>query len=359
MGLFDKTQLGSLTPKNSMAMSAMTRSRADINGVVGDIHLQYYTQRVSAGLIFTEAINISEQAIGSPFTPGLFTKEQIEAWREVTNAVHNKGGIIIAQLWHTGRVGHSVDRKGILPVAPSAVAITGMKHFTSQGPKDYETPRELTVGEIKQIIRDYGQAAKNAINAGFDGVELHAANGYLPHQFLADNANRRTDAYGGSVENKIRFVLEVMQELIVAVGGDKVGIKLSPFHPYGDILFDNPVETFTYLIGELNKLDFFYVELMRRSPAFLVPGYPNDDEIELFGKQVKHSLIANSGYDKASAEAELKKGIAKLISFGTLFLANPDLPQRFEKDASLNQPDRATMFGGGAQGYIDYPFLNT
>jgi N-ethylmaleimide reductase len=255
-------------------------------------------------------------------------------------------------------VGHSVDRKGILPVAPSAVAITGMKHFTSQGPKDYETPRELTVREIKQIITDYGQAAKNAIKAGFDGVELHAANGYLPNQFLADNANKRTDAYGGSVENKIRFVLEVMQELIVAVGGDKVGIKLSPFHPYGDILFDNPVETFTYLIGELNKLDFFYVELMRRSPAFPVPSYPNDDEIELFGKQVKHWLIANSGYDKASAEAELKKGIAKLISFGTLFLANPDLPQRFEKDTSLNQPDRATMFGGGAQGYIDYPFLN-
>src|SRR5688572_21816030 len=179
MRLFDKAQLGSLTLKNSIAMSAMTRSRADINGVVGDIHLQYYTQRVSAGLIFTEAINITEQAIGSPFTPGLFTKEQIEAWGEVTNAVHNKGGIIVAQLWHTGRAGHSVDRKSILPVAPSAVAITGMKHFTSQGPKDYETPRELAVGEIKQIIRDYGQAAKNAIKAGFDGVELHAANGYL------------------------------------------------------------------------------------------------------------------------------------------------------------------------------------
>jgi N-ethylmaleimide reductase len=358
MNLIDKIQLGSLPLKNRMAMSAMTRSRADINGVVGDVHVQYYTQRVSAGLIFTEAINISEQAIGSPFTPGLFADEQIEAWGKVTNAVHDKGGIIIAQLWHTGRAGHSVDRKGILPVAPSAVAITGMRHFTSQGPKDYEIPRELTVGEIKQIIKDYGQAAKNAIKAGFDGVELHAANGYLPNQFLADNANKRVDAYGGSVENKIRFVLEVMQELIVAVGGDKVGIKLSPFHPYGDILFDNPVETFTYLVGELNKLDFTYVELMRRSPAFPVPSYPNDDEIELFGKQVKHSIIANSGYDKASAEAELKKGIAKLISFGTLFLANPDLPQRFEKDTSLNQPDRATMFGGGAQGYIDYPFLN-
>ncbi|MDJ1506792.1 alkene reductase [Xanthocytophaga agilis] len=359
MKLFDKTQLGKLTLKNRMAMSAMTRSRADINGVVGDLTVEYYTQRVSAGLLFTEAITISEQAIGSPFTPGIFTPDQIEAWKKVTKAVHDRGGVIIAQLWHTGRAGHSVDRKGVLPVAPSAVAITGMKHFTSQGLKDYETPRALTVDEIKQIILDYGQAARNAMAAGFDGVELHAANGYLPNQFLAESANKRTDEYGGSIENKTRFVLEVMQELIRAVGGDKVGIKISPFHPYGDMLVDNPVATYTHLIEELNKLDFTYVELMKRSPLFsAVPGYPEDDEIELFGRMVKHTLIANTGYDKVSAEAELEKGIAKIISFGTLFLANPDLPKRFEKDAPLNQPDRATMFGGGAQGYIDYPFLN-
>lgn len=357
MKLLDQTRLGNLTLKNSMVMSAMTRSRADINGIVGDLHIEYYTQRVSAGLLITEAINISEQAIGSPFTPGLFTEEQIEAWRKVTSAVHDKGGMIVAQLWHTGRAGHSVDRKGVLPVAPSAVPIIGMKHFTSQGLRDYETPRPLTSDEIKQIIKDYGQAARNAMSAGFDGVELHSANGYLPNQFLADNANQRTDEYGGSIENKSRFILEVMQELIDAVGGDKVGIKLSPFHPYGDILFDNPTATFNYLIGELNKLDFAYVELMKRSPAYPVPGYPEDDEIELFGKQLKQVVIANSGYNKSSAGAELEKGIAKLISFGTLFLANPDLPRRFDKDAPLNEPDRATMFGGGAEGYIDYPFL--
>ncbi|MBT1705268.1 alkene reductase [Chryseosolibacter indicus] len=357
MKLLEQAQLGKLKLKNSMAMSAMTRSRADINGVVGDMHVKYYTQRISAGLIFTEAINISEGAIGSPLTPGIFTDEQIEAWKKVTQAVHDKGGIIIAQLWHTGRVGHSIDRKGVLPVAPSAVAISGSQHYTSQGMKDYETPRVLTLEEIKQIIKDYGQAAKNAMKAGFDGVELHSANGYLPNQFLADNANKRTDEYGGSIQNKARFVLEVMQALISEVGGDKVGIKLSPFHPYGDILFDNPVDTYTYLIRELNKMDFAYVELMKRSPMFPVQHYPQDDEIELFGKQIRHSVIANSGYDKVSGEAELKKGIAKVISFGTLFLANPDLPQRFEKDAALNTPDRATMFGGGAQGYIDYPFL--
>lgn len=233
-----------------------------------------------------------------------------------------------------------------------------MQHFTSQGLKDYETPQEITIDEIKQTIKDFGQAAKNAIEAGFDGVELHGANGYLPNQFLAESANQRTDEYGGSIPNKARFIIEIMQELINAVGGNKVGIKISAFHPYGDIFYDDPVGTYTYLIEELNKLDFAYVELMRRSPYFPSPAhYPTDDELELFGSRIKQTVIANTAYDKVSAEAELEKGIAKAISFGTLFLANPDLPKRFEKDAALNEPDRATMFGGGEQGYIDYPFL--
>jgi len=340
-------------------MSAMTRSRADVNGVVGDMTIQYYTQRVSAGLIFTEAIRISDEATGSPLTPGIYTQEQIEAWKKLTNAVHENGGLIIAQLWHTGRAGHSIDRSGKLPLAPSALPILGMQHFTSQGLKDYETPQEISIKQIKQTVVDYGQAAKNAIEAGFDGVELHAANGYLPNQFLAESANQRTDEYGGSIPNKLRFVLEVMQELISAVGGDKVGIKLSPFHPYGNMVLDNPVATYTHLVEELNKLDFAFVELMKRSPYFPAAAhYPADDEIELFGSMINKTVIANTAYDKASAGAEIEKGIAKLVSFGTLFLANPDLPKRFEVDAALNQPDRATMFGGGAQGYIDYPFLN-
>jgi N-ethylmaleimide reductase len=359
MKLLEQIQVGNQTSKNRMVMSAMTRSRADIKGVVGDMTVVYYTQRVSAGLIFTEAIRISEQATGSPFTPGIYTQEQIEAWKKVAKAVHENGGLIVAQLWHTGRVGHSIDRNGKLPLAPSALPIKGMQHFTSQGLKEYETPQQISIEQIKQTIKEYGQAAKNAIEAGFDGVELHAANGYLPNQFLAESANQRRDEYGGSVANKARFVVEVMQELIRAVGGDKVGIKISPFHPYGHIVLDNPVETYTYLIEELNKLDFAYVELMRRSPYFPSPAhYPADDEIELFGKMIKQMVIANTAYDKATGEAELQKGIVGLISFGTLFLANPDLPKRFEKDASLNQPDRATMFGGGAAGYIDYPFLN-
>jgi N-ethylmaleimide reductase len=358
MKLLETMQLGKLALKNKMAMSAMTRSRADMNGVVGDMTVQYYTQRVSAGLIFTEAIRISEEATGSPLTPGIYTNEQIEAWKKVTKSVHDHGGLIIAQLWHTGRAGHSIDRNGKLPLAPSPLAIQGMQHFTSQGLKDYETPQEITIDEIRQTVMDYGQAAKNAIEAGFDGVELHAANGYLPSQFLAESANQRTDEYGGSIPNKARFVVEVLQELISAVGGDKVGIKLSPFHPYGNMVLDNPTGTYTYLIEELNKLDFAYVELMKRSPFFPSPShYPADDEIELFGRMIQQTVIANAGYDKLSSETELKKGIAGLVSFGTLFLANPDLPIRFEKDAALNEPDKATMFGGAEQGYVDYPFL--
>lgn len=360
MKLLENTRLADLRLKNKMLMSAMTRSRADINGVVGDMTVQYYTQRVGAGLIFTEAIRISEEATGSPLTPGIYTNEQIEAWKKVTKSVHDHGGLIIAQLWHTGRAGHSIDRNGKLPLAPSALPIQGAQHFTSQGLKDYETPQEMTIAEIRQTVKDYGQAAKNAMEAGFDGVELHAANGYLPSQFLAESANQRTDDYGGSIPNKARFVLEVMQELISTVGGDQVGIKISPFHPYGNMVLDNPVGTYSYLIEELNKFNFAYVELMRRSPYFPSPAhYPADDEIGLFGGMIRQTVIANAGYDKTSAEAELEKGIAGLVSFGTLFLANPDLPKRFELNAELNQPDRATMFGGAAAGYIDYPFLTS
>lgn len=359
MKLLEKTQLGDLSLKNRMVMAAMTRGRADGNGLVGEMTVEYYSQRAGAGLLLTESIRISEEATGSPLTPGIFTNQQIEAWKKVTTAVHDKGGVIIAQLWHTGRIGHSVDRTGKLPFAPSPLPIRGMRHFTSQGMMDYEIPQEMTILDIKQTIKDYGQAAKNAIAAGFDGVQLHAANGYLPSQFLAESANQRTDGYGGSIPNKARFVLEVMQELISAVGSEKVGIKISPFHPYGDIVLDDPAGTYTYLIEELNKLDFAHVELMKRNPNFPSPEhYKAENEIEFFGRKIRHTVIANGGYDKASAEAELENGIAKLISFGTLYIANPDLPERFEKNAVLSKIDRATMFGGGKNGYIDYPRWN-
>ncbi len=358
MKLLDPARLGPHALKNHMVMAAMTRSRADAEGVVGDMTVEYYRQRASAGMILSEAINISADALGSPFTPGLFTPAQIDAWKKVTQAVHEAGGLIYAQLWHTGRVGHSADRHGVLPVAPSAVRIEGVQHFTSQGMKDYETPRALTMEETRQIIQDYAQAAKNAIAAGFDGVEFHAANGYLPNQFLSDSANLRTDEYGGSVENRARFILETMQAIINAVGGERVGIKLSPLNPYAGMSFKDPVQTHTYLLEQLNGLDFSFVELMRRSPMFpLLPHYPKEDELTLFGPLTRKTLIANTAYTRETAEAVLQAEQADLVSFGALFLANPDLPRRFELNAPLNTPDRATMFGGGAKGYTDYPAL--
>jgi N-ethylmaleimide reductase len=357
MKLLEKVTLGKNTLKNAMAMAPMTRSRANGEGVVADLTVLYYTQRTNAGLLLTEAINISEQALGSPLTPGLYSQEQIDAWKKVTKSVHDNGGMIYAQLWHTGRVGHSVDRKGELPVAPSAVGIKGQQHFTSQGMKDYETPRELTTAEIKQIVKDYGQAAKNAIEAGFDGVELHAAFGYLPNQFLSESANLRTDEYGGSVENRNRFVLEVMQELVDAAGFDKVGIKLSPTVYYNNIENSDPVAQFTPLIEGLNDLPLAYIHLMNGLfPLDNYPQYPKN-AVETFGKISKHMVIANGGFNKDSGEAELEKGIAKIIAYASLFLANPDLPKRFELDAAFNTIDQATMYGGGEHGYTDYPFL--
>ena len=357
MKLLESVKIGKHILKNSMAMAPMTRSRADFNGIVGESTVRYYTQRASAGLIISEAINISKQATGSPLTPGIYNQEQINVWKKVTKAVHENGGVIYAQLWHTGRVGHSLVKNGEQTVAPSAIAITGQQHFTMEGMKDYETPRALGIEEVENIIQDYKQAAINAIDAGFDGVELHAAFGYLPNQFLAESANQRTDKYGNSTENRNRFVLEVMQEIVSAIGSEKAAIRLSPTSTYNNIIHHHPVEQFTLLMHELNKMPLAYIHIMNapfQTDKF--PQYPKDS-VETFGKLSTHSVIANYGYNRESGEVELKKGIAKLISYGTLFLANPDLPKRFELNSELNQPDRATMYGGQDKGYIDYPFL--
>ena len=338
-------------------MAPMTRSRASAEGVVGQSTVLYYTQRATAGLIISEGINISEQAIGSPLTPGLFTREQIRAWKTVTQSVHEHDGVIYAQLWHTGRVGHSTVRNGKLPVAPSPIAIKGQKHYTIEGMKDYEIPTTLTNEDVQQIIQDYKQAALNAIEAGFDGVELHAAYGYLPNQFLADSSNYRSDQYGGSIDNRNRFVLEVIHEMIYAIGAGKVGIRLSPTIPYNNILHKDPIEQFTRLIDRLDMMPLAYIHLMNSIyPLDGLSHYPTD-VLETFGKLTHHTVIVNGGYTRESGEAELRKGIAQMISYGTLFLANPDLPKRFELNAQLNMPERATMFGGGEIGYTDYPFL--
>ncbi len=358
MKLLEKIKLGSIELNNRMAMAPMTRSRADKEGRVGNLTSLYYSQRASAGLIISEGINISKQAIGSPFTPGIFTNDHIIAWKKVTDAVHQSHGKIFAQLWHTGRVGHSIDKNGELPVAPSSVAIEGQQHFTSQGQKSYEIPRSLTKAEVKQVIQDYKQAAINSAEAGFDGVELHSAFGYLPNQFLVESSNQRTDEYGGSIENRCRFVLEVMAELVNALGNNKVGIKLSPSIPYNSILDSNPTALFSHLITQLDKMPLAYIHLMNALfPLDHLPHYPKN-VIEVFGKLTKQIVMANGGYNREKGELELERGIAKMISYGSLFLANPDLPKRFELNAPLNSPDQSTMYGGGEKGYTDYPFLS-
>jgi N-ethylmaleimide reductase len=344
--------------QNRMAMAPMTRSRADKNGLVSELTVNYYRQRASAGLLLSEGINISLQAQGSPFTPGIYNQEQVDAWKKVTDAVHDKGGKIVAQLWHTGRVGHSIDKGGELPVAPSAIGVQGQQHFTSQGPKDYETPRALSTEEVQQIVLDYKQAAIHAIEAGFDGVELHGAFGYLPNQFLVESANQRNDQYGGSIENRCRFILEVMQALVDAIGTNKVAIKLSPSIPYNSIIDSDPTALFTHLIKSLNEMPLSYLHLMNALfPTDQLPQYPRN-VMETFGTLSKHPVMANGGYTRETGEQELEKGIAAMISYGALFVANPDLPKRFELNAELNEPDRNTFYGGGEKGYTDYPTLN-
>ena len=355
ISLFDSFDLSGLRLPNRIVMAPMTRSRADAAGMVGELQATYYAQRANAGLIVSEAINISADAIGSPLTPGLFNASQVKAWKGVTDAVHAAGGHIFAQLWHTGRVGHSSVRGGVLPVAPSALPIVGQKHFTPSGPQDYETPRALSLYEVKAAIADYRAAAQAARDAGFDGVELHAAFGYLPNQFLVDGANQRTDEYGGSIENRCRFTLEVMAALVDVWGAGRVGIKLSPSIPFNSIADSDPTALFSHLIGKLNALPLAYLHLMQAMfPLDAFPTWPKDP-LATFGPLYKGALITNAGYTRESAQAVLETGGAHLVSFGTHYVANPDLVARFAKGAPLAEPDRATMYGGGAKGLIDYP----
>ncbi len=357
MKLLESVHVGDLALHNRVVMAPMTRSRADAEGVVGPMQATYYGQRATAGLIVSEGINISREALGSPLTPGLFTPEHVAAWRTVTNAVHAAGGTIFAQLWHTGRVGHSLVRGGALPVAPSAIRIEGQKHFTSAGPQDYEVPRALTTDEVRATVADYRSAAEHAKAAGFDGVELHGAFGYLPNQFLVDGANHRTDEYGGSIHNRCRFVLEVMTELVAVWGPGRAGIRLSPLVPYNGMVDSDPVALFGHLIGRLNELPLAYLHLMQALfPLDAFPTWPKD-ALGTFGPLYRGTIVTNGGYDRDRAEAVLVEGRAQLVSFATLFIANPDLVARFAKGAALAAPDRATMYGGGEHGYIDYPAM--
>lgn len=335
--------------RNRVFMAPMTRSRAPLQVPV-DIMVEYYAQRASAGLIVSEGTQVSPEGVGYISTPGIHSDEQIQGWRKVTDAVHLRGGLIFAQLWHVGRVSHPDFHGGKLPVAPSPLPFKGQA-FTPQGMKDTVTPRELSLAEIRSTIEDFRKGALAAKSAGFDGVEIHGANGYLPAQFLEDGSNQRSDSYGGSVENRARFLLEITDTAVSVFGVDRVSVKLSPRNPFNGMSDSNPEETYLYVIDELERRKIGMLHLME--PSQLPTEMPS--LAAEARKKFTGTLVLNLGYDKISAEAAVSQGKADAVSFGTLFISNPDLPERLAEGVPLAPADRDTFYGGGEMGYIDYP----
>lgn len=348
---------------NRVFMAPLTRCRAGAGNVPHALNAEYYAQRASAGLIISEATQISPSGAGYPATPGMYSDAQVEGWKLVTEAVHARGGRIFAQLWHVGRTSHSAYQPdGRAPVSSSAVGKTGTTTLPDGSTAPCEVPRALTIPEIRAVMADYRVAAQNAMRAGFDGVELHGANGYLPDQFLRDGVNRRTDEYGGSIANRARFHLEATAELVKMWGADRVGVRLSPSGTFNEMSDSNPRATFGHVVTELGKLGLAYLHIMEAMEADLrhgpqsVPGYQAIPVSE-FRPLFKGVLLTNSGFTKAKADAYIKEGHADAVAFGVPFIANPDLPERFKAGAALNTPDPSTFYGGGAKGYVDYPSL--
>lgn len=345
-------------------MPPMTRSRSDAGEIANTLMAEYYAQRASAGLIVSEGTQISRQGQGYAWTPGIYTAEQVAGWKKVTDAVHAKGGIIFAQLWHVGRVSHtSLQKNGQAPVAPSAIVAPGVKVFVDlegKGPEggagsmvQHSDPRELSISEIGAIVEDYTRAARNAIAAGFDGVELHGANGYLIEQFMDSQTNLRTDAYGGSLENRLRFLREVVTAVAGAIGKERVGLRQAPLTTLMGAVDDHPEETYIAAAKMLDGIGIAYIHIAEadwdNAPVMPVAFK------EAYRQAFKGTLIYAGKYTKARAEEALEKGWADLIAFGRPFIANPDLPFRLAHDITLNEPDRDTFFGGNAKGYTDYP----
>jgi N-ethylmaleimide reductase len=353
--LFSPLTLGTISMKNRIVMAPLTRNRAGEGGVPHALNVKYYQQRASAGLIITEATPISAMAHGYPALPGIYNDAQVAGWKLVTDAVHAKGGKIFIQLWHVGRISHpSLLPNNAQPVAPSAIKPAGQA-FTYQGLQDYVEPRALEVGELPAIIKDYVHATKCAIAAGFDGVEVHAANGYLLDQFLRDGSNTRTDNYGGSFENRARLLMEVTQAVVEVIGADKVGVRLSPVNPFNDMKDSNPQAMFNHVAEALNQFDLAYVHALEG--GIHGGGLADSFDFTAFRKLINGQYMANLGYDKARGNAAIASGHADCIAFGVPFIANPDLVERFEKNAPLNEADSATFYGGSEKGYTDYPFL--
>jgi len=353
--LFSSYRLGPLQLPNRMVMAPLTRSRAGEGNVPTPMVAEYYRQRSTAGLIIAEATQICPEGQGYVDTPGIYSAAQVEGWKVVTGAVHNAGGRILLQLWHVGRISHTHFQPGnVAPVAPSAIQAQAKAYFDGQF-VDVSMPRALETSEIPGLVETYAQAARNAMEAGFDGVEIHGANGYLIDQFLRDKTNHRTDQYGGSIENRSKFLLEVVDAVAAAIGKERTGIRLSPVTPFGDIADSNPRALFEYVAEQLNARGILYIHVIEGTTGNRAEYLPFDYSKlrEIF----TGTYIANNGYDLAMAEAALEANAADLICFGRPFISNPDLVERYRTGAALNPLDQATMYGGGAGGYIDYPAL--
>jgi len=346
--LFDPIQIGDLKLSNRIFMAPLTRCRAIDRRIPNELMTEYYAQRATAGLIFSEATSVSPLGVGYPDTPGIWSKEQTEGWKKITAAVHNEGGKMLLQLWHVGRISDPVYLNGGVPVAPSAIKPAG--HVNQIRPKkEFVTPRALELKELPWIIEEYRIGAQNAKEAGFDAVEIHGANGYLLDQFLQDKTNKRTDAYGGPIENRARLMLEVADAVISVWGNGKVGMHLAPRGDSNDMGDSNPRATFGYVARELAKRKIAFI-CARESAG---PDRIGPELKKIFGGV----YVANEGFTKESAQAALDAGEADAVAFGKQFLANPDLPKRFAENAALNPPDPNTFYGSGKEGYTDYPSL--
>jgi N-ethylmaleimide reductase len=355
--LFTPTRLGAIEVGNRIAMAPLTRNRAIEGRVPNPLAIQYYEQRASAGLIIAEATQISPLGQGYLDTPGIYSQAQIDAWRKVTDAVHARGGRIVLQLWHVGRISHtSLLPDGEVPVAPSALRANG-KTFTEKGFEDVSEPRALRLDEIPALIQDFRQAARNAITAGFDGVEVHAANGYLIDQFLRDGSNLRTDEYGGSIENRTRLLDEVVRAIASEIGAERTGVRLSPVTPANDARDSQPQPLFERAVDRLDAIGgLAFVHVIEGAT-----GGPRDNiafDYAALRAKFKGPWIANNGYDKDSAEQAIASGYADMIAFGRAFIANPDLVERLRLGVALSDLDPDTLYGGGAKGYTDYPSVS-
>ncbi|MCB2219153.1 MAG: alkene reductase [Bacteroidetes bacterium] len=356
--LFRSIQIGDYQLRNRIIMAPLTRRRSTDDHVPTDIMITYYEQRASAGLIVAEATNISRQAVGYMNSPGIFNQEQVDRWKPVTHAVHQKGGLIFLQLWHVGRVSHPLLQPNQeLPVSASAIPVEG-EVMTPQGRKKHVTPRALETIEIPGIIDDYRNASMRAIEAGFDGIEVHGANGYLPDQFLHDSSNTRTDSYGGSIKNRCRFMLEITKACCDAIGSGKVGLRLSPSGVYKGMFDNNPIELYEYLIRQLNEFNLAYLHIMEPyvplEPAEKYQHYVNPVTPH-FRKFFKGPLITNVDFNYETGNRIIDEGHADMVAYGKLFISNPDLVERFAKHHPLAEWDKSTFYYGGAKGYIDYP----